>query len=205
MTKRIGMLALVAFLLCTATTALAGTPYVNRQNGYAVTIPDGWIKMDSGATGEVEDTIRAEGIDGMDPSFVEQHLPQIGQLDVAMFTTVDGMTNFNIAYQPMSWQYSAQELVDTLAPIAIQEYKTLFNDLTVVDAGSVQTIGNFAFCKVEISAVSLGSEVGFAQYCYCGASSIYVFTFTRTDSRVNRAPDLAALAQEVLTTFKPGN
>ena len=205
MMKRIGTLLLVAILLCTATTALAGAPYVNKNNGYVATIPEGWIMMDSETIDEVMDAIRSGEIDGMDLSSIEQYLPQIEQLDMAMFMTIDGSTNYNVLYQPMAQQFSAQELVDGLAPTAIGQYKTLFNEMSVIDAGSVQTIGNFTFCKVEISTVSNGLKMNLAQYYYCGASTLYVFSFTRMDSPLNMEPDLAAIAEEVLTAFKPGN
>ena len=205
MMKRIGMLALAVILLCTATTALAGAPYVNKNNGYVATIPEGWIMMDKESIGEVMDEIRSGEIDGMDLSSIEQYLPQIEQMDMAIFMSDDGATNYNILYQPVEKQYTAQELIDELAPEITKQYRTVFTDLTVVDIGSIQPIGNFKFFKVQFSVVSSGIRLEIAQYGYCGASSLYVFSFSREDSPLNTAPDLATLAEEVLTAFKPGN
>ncbi|MCL1963733.1 MAG: hypothetical protein FWF69_01550 [Firmicutes bacterium] len=195
------------FVVCVlvAMTACAGNAlsaelvtYTNPTDGYQIGCPEGWRFLSRDTIDTVLGMVTSGNLSDIDTSTLAQYKAQIEQMDMVIMAGPLN-NNINIVYENTVIPFTPSFMVDSVCPSYVAQYKTIFADLEVLDAGSVVTVGDMDFAHMAIQAVASGTEMRIEQYLYPKGTSLYSLTFSSRGGF-----EMEPVAQEVLASFVPG-
>jgi len=190
------MLVTLAAALClfSWSSALAEMEvYVNPSNGYQISYPSDWTILNR----ETIDMLLGLAVDGnipgIDGAVLGQYAAQIEQLDVVMFITPSGDTP-TIGYEDAGIPLSPNLIQTLVCPQMIAQYEAMFDQVEVLDPGSIVTIGDNEFVFMSIKATIMGTQMQIDIYSYSHGNLLYSLGFTADDPTT----------QDILASFAPG-
>lgn len=198
------VLAAVMCLMLLASAALAeNLTYANEGGKYTLTYPEEMILLDRDNVSELMKSIANGdmGDVGIDAATIEQQIPSIEQMDMAMLLTADGMMNVNVVYQDVGMELDNDTFLSALGAAMLQQYQAQFENCTVQDEGSIYTAGENAFARQVIDVETVAPLRVVVLYAFRG-TVMYVMTVTiNTSVEGEQLEQLGQIADDVAASF----
>lgn len=198
----------VLLLLALAVPAIAladsdeWTAYTHPDDGYQISYPSDWTMADKDTIEKILDDATAEGIRGMDTSVLESSRDSILNDGLTLFIAPGNGLNFNIQYQDMGQEFSAQQLVEAVCPSIIEHFQSMFSDMEVLVPGDVMIAGDVEYAYVFIRLQTNGEQTLLSQTYTMRGTELYIITYTLFPERGLDVEAADALTYQIAASFK---
>ncbi len=180
------------------------TEYTHPADGYRISYPSDWILVDKETFGEAMELVLESGLPGMDVSAVEPLKEQILATDMMLCMSPDGAINMNMQIQPMPAEVSRQDIIDGLLPMVIEQMKTVFPGMEVVEPGDTVTFGDNEYAYYAFASVMGDTPMLQTQLYYPHGTTIYILTVTLKVELVDDIDAFDAQFEDIASSFVPG-
>lgn len=192
--RLVSILLLMAVCLASCATSLAEMDvYANPTNGYQISYPANWTILNRETIDAIMKLVMGGHIPGIDGSVLEQYSAQIQQMDAVMFITPSGDMSA-IIYEDAHIPLMSTLLKTMVCPQVIAQYRLMFDEIEVLDPGSILQIGDNEFVFLSMVVSPMGEKTQIDLYLYSQGKVVYTMAFSAEDPNT----------KDILASFVPG-
>ncbi len=203
--KRIALVWLLVLTLLPMGALAEGadwTTYTHPVGDYSIDYPSDWTAMDADSIDKIWDDVTAGKIKGLDPATIEGNEQMVREGGVALFVAPSGAFNFNVMFEDIGAELTAEALVSAACPSAIESFRAMFQSMEVLDGGSKWTAGDVEYAIVFVQADAGGEQVMLNQAYTMKGTMLYILTFTVFPDRGVDMEQVSAIADRIGTSFR---
>lgn len=190
--KRLAALALSILLalsigaasMQTAEQSLVLNTYNDPTGAYAISYPNLWTVIDKETSHTLLEQMASGELEaqGMNLETLQALIPQMEAVPMVMFLEPFTGDNYNVVYtvNPGYATLAPEQMETQLAPLLQEQFKTLYEEFTFLDSGSLVDLPAGQALQVILNTDLNGILTQQNQYYFLAGERLFVVTFTHS-------------------------